>query len=93
MEGNPGLLYHGPQAVKASRQSPLLAVCAHNRAILICLNNPIHRLNCAHINNTVPNKLCRNKRDLFNASIKLLLEFIRPEEDQSPLHNKSGMIC
>lgn len=34
----------------ASRQSPLVDVCAHNRAILICLGNPTHRLNCAHIN-------------------------------------------
>lgn len=38
------------KAVKASRQSPRLALCTHNRAILICISNPKHRLNCAQIN-------------------------------------------
>jgi len=49
MEDNSGPLHHDPQAVKASRQSPVLALCAHNRAILICVNNPTHRLNCAQM--------------------------------------------
>jgi hypothetical protein len=50
MEGNPGRLYHVPQEIKASRQSPVVALCAHNRANFICLNNPTHRLICAQMN-------------------------------------------
>lgn len=50
MEGNPGLLYHVPRDINASRQLPAVALCAHNRANFICLNNPTHRLICAQMN-------------------------------------------